>query len=385
MWTLRSSGISDPEHVVDDREDAVGRDDREHHRGRRGLADRGRVPPASHPAETTRKRDEDAEDDALSDPETDAREPDRVLGLHPVLCRRLREHAHGDGRTSQDADEIGVDAEERHHEAESGHAREHEEVHRGNDHDDERLDLLVDVHLSSNWMRGIPSGPSPPLSGHPSAGRPNAPRPYRGVAAPDVPDASLVAEVRAHRLTVLSTPSRRRRYGTHPTVTTSSLISATPSASWDFAVECSLAIVDPQPAVTDRRYVTAPAPILPCDATGAATVHRARRDPRRVDSGDLRSLDVRAGHETVPVEDVGVDALVIMLVVMDLAILSSTTTRLGPTATSNPRVASSWSSAAFVMRKSARPGSGTTRQPSCAGRQPCRSSAARLHRSGHRT
>src|SRR5438034_2421495 len=222
-------------------------------------------------------------------------------------------------------------------------------------------------------------GPSPPLSGHPSAGRPNAPRPYRGVAAPDVPDASLVAEVRAHRLTVLSTPSRRRRYGTHPTVTTSSLISATPSASWDFAVERSLAIVDPQPAVTDRRYVTAPAPILPCDATGAATVHRARRDPRRVDSGDLRPLDVRAGHETVPVEDVGVDALVIMLVVMDLAILSWTTTRLGPTPTSNPRVASSWSSSAFVMRKSARPGSGTTRQPSCAGRQPCRSSAARLH------
>src|SRR5438552_2260894 len=94
-------------------------------------------------------------------------------------------------------------------------------------------------------------GPSPPLSGHPSAGRPNAPRPYRGVAAPDVPDASLVAEVRALRLTVLSTPTRRRRYGTHPTVTTSSLISATPSASWDFAVERSLAIVDPQPAVTD--------------------------------------------------------------------------------------------------------------------------------------
>src|SRR5881396_481093 len=328
MWTLRSSGISDPEHVVDDREDAVGRDDREHHRGRRGLADRGRVPPASHPAETTRKRDEDAEDDALSDPETDAREPDRVLGLHPVLCRRLREHAHGDGRTSQDADEIGVDAEERHHEAESGHAREHEEVHRGNDHDDERLDLLVDVHLSSNWMRGIPSGAISTPIWAPFGGPPERPA-------------------------ALSRRRGSRRPGRQPGGR-----GPCPPAHRAFD------------AVADRRYVTAPAPILPCDATGAATVHRARRDPRRVDSGDLRSLHVRAGHETVPVEDVGVDALVIMLVVMDLAILSSTTTRLGPTPTSNPRVASSWSSAAFVMRKSARPG---TRQPSCAGRQPCRS------------
>src|SRR5438046_9623129 len=105
MWTLRSSGISDPEHVVDDREDAVGRDDREHHRGRRGLADRGRVPPAPHPAETTRKRDEDAEDDALSDPETDAREPGRVLGLHPVRCRAAPAPAPGGAPTSQHADE----------------------------------------------------------------------------------------------------------------------------------------------------------------------------------------------------------------------------------------------------------------------------------------
>src|SRR5438094_9883614 len=109
MWTLRSSGISDPEHVVDDREDAVGRDDREHHRGRRGLADRGRVPPASHPAATTRTRAEAAERDALSDPETDAREPDRVLALHPLLYRPWREHAHAAGRTSQDADQLRTD------------------------------------------------------------------------------------------------------------------------------------------------------------------------------------------------------------------------------------------------------------------------------------
>src|SRR5262249_30985027 len=98
MWVGRSTAISYADDVADHREDAVGRDDPddgEHDGGRRGLADRRRVAPTPHPAETTRERDQDAEDDALPDAESDAREADRVLGFHPVLRRRLRQHADG--------------------------------------------------------------------------------------------------------------------------------------------------------------------------------------------------------------------------------------------------------------------------------------------------
>src|SRR4029077_7472546 len=130
MWMGRSSAISYPDDVADDREDTVGRDDpddREHHRRGRGLTDRGRVAPRLHPAETARERDQDAEDDALSDTETDAREADRVPRLHPVLRRRLRQHADGHGRAPEDTDQVRIETEERHHEAEREHARQDQE------------------------------------------------------------------------------------------------------------------------------------------------------------------------------------------------------------------------------------------------------------------
>ena len=82
--------------------------------------------------------------------------PIACRGLHPVLQRRLAQHADRDRRAAEDADQVGVEAEERHHEGQREHARQDEEVHRRDAHGDERLDLLVHLHRAE-LRRRIPS------------------------------------------------------------------------------------------------------------------------------------------------------------------------------------------------------------------------------------
>src|SRR6185503_12068369 len=125
MWASRVSTMSDSEDVREHREETVGHDDPddpEHDRGGRRLTDRGRVASGGHAAQTAGERHQHAEDHALADTEPNVDEPDGAARLHPVLGRALPDHVDGHGRPAEDPDQIGVAAEERHHERQREHA-----------------------------------------------------------------------------------------------------------------------------------------------------------------------------------------------------------------------------------------------------------------------
>src|SRR5689334_21830284 len=112
---------SDAEDMEDDREDAV-RDDHVHdgedRRARRGVADGRGALSRAHSLQAPGERDQHAEDDALADARPEVRHGDRPLGLLPVLPHTQVEHAGPDDDAAQDADEVRVDREQRHHERE---------------------------------------------------------------------------------------------------------------------------------------------------------------------------------------------------------------------------------------------------------------------------
>ena len=64
------------------------------------------------------------------------------------LRRREVDHREGDTHPAGDADEIGVDHEERHHHEEAEHARKHEVIDGRNAERTERVDLLGDLHAA---------------------------------------------------------------------------------------------------------------------------------------------------------------------------------------------------------------------------------------------
>ena len=133
---------------------AVGHDD-EHdagdHRGGRGRPTAAELRPHCMPRRQPAI--------ATSTPKTvPLKSPDEVGhgegrdGLVEVLGRRQVEHGGADDRAAEDAEQIGVEGEQRHHQDEREHARQHEELDRRDADGGQRVDLLVHLHRAE--LRG---------------------------------------------------------------------------------------------------------------------------------------------------------------------------------------------------------------------------------------
>ena len=96
------------------------------------------------------------------------------MSVSPIAARvssqyslgSLAQHADPDHRAAQHADQVGVAAEQRHHERERQHARQDEEVHRRHRHGGERLDLLVHLHGAELGGKAGAGAPGHDDAGH---------------------------------------------------------------------------------------------------------------------------------------------------------------------------------------------------------------------------
>ena len=110
--------MSDPQDVENDGEDAAGDDngdDPGDHGGCRRIADGGGAVAALHAPQTAGKRDQHAVDRALEDAAENIRQADRIRGLAKISGPGEIQHADTDGSPAQHTDEIGVKAQQRHH------------------------------------------------------------------------------------------------------------------------------------------------------------------------------------------------------------------------------------------------------------------------------
>ena len=101
----------------------------------------------------------------------------------------MPQHAAGDDRAAEDADEVGVQAEQRHHQAQGDGARQDQELHRVDAHGGERVDLLG--HLHGAELRGERGAGA---AGHDDAGHQRAHLVHDG-DADQVGDVDLGAEL----------------------------------------------------------------------------------------------------------------------------------------------------------------------------------------------
>src|SRR3954470_23015242 len=112
---------SNAEDIGDGRDDR-GRDhdadDAGDHRGGGGLADGGGAPSAADAAQASGERHQHAEDGAHEEAEEQVVEADGLLRLEEVLRRAEVEHRACHHHPAEDPREIGVEAEQGHHQAE---------------------------------------------------------------------------------------------------------------------------------------------------------------------------------------------------------------------------------------------------------------------------
>ena len=79
---------------------------------------------------------------------------DRRSSLLEVLGGTQAQHADADDCAAQDADQVRIDGEQRHHGDEREHPREHEELRRRYAHGGQRVDLLIRVHRAELSREG---------------------------------------------------------------------------------------------------------------------------------------------------------------------------------------------------------------------------------------
>src|SRR5262249_27414479 len=121
MWASAVSGMTrrlDAEHVGEHGEDAVGDDDEDdpgNSRRGRGKPDRRRAAPALNAAEAAGNGHEDAEHRALRNADREVGEVDAVHRLVDVFGHRQVQHADCDDPAADDAHQVAIDAEQRHH------------------------------------------------------------------------------------------------------------------------------------------------------------------------------------------------------------------------------------------------------------------------------
>src|SRR5882724_3198441 len=177
---------SDAEDIGDGRDDR-GRDhdadDAGDHRGGGGLPDGGGAAPAADAAQASGERHQHAEDGAHEEAEEQVVEPDGVLRLEEVLRRTEVEHRARHDHPAEDPRQIGVEAEQGHHQAEREQAGKDEEVHGRNSQRPQGVDLPVCLHGAELRREGSAGAAGDDDAGH------------DGRDVPEHPDAHQVRDV----------------------------------------------------------------------------------------------------------------------------------------------------------------------------------------------
>src|SRR6202163_2034769 len=161
-------GASDIEQIVDERVYAVDDDqqnDRRDDRARCGNADGAGAGLRLQAAQAADAGDQDREHRRLGEPREQVLDVDQTVDLVQESADRNIEADHGQ-RAAEDADQVGEDAQQRHHQQGSDDAGDDKEADRIEAHGGQRVELFVDLHGSDFCREGRAGTPGEQDPGH---------------------------------------------------------------------------------------------------------------------------------------------------------------------------------------------------------------------------